>query len=158
VASAVELATQGIAIYEEADTGLALRLANGKYALGLALTASGQTTRARAVLTEALSVFQESRQQLWHGMTLFRLAEVHLADGRHAAAAAHAEQALSVLHGIGGEWRRANVLTVLGRGLAALGQTDRARVCWSEALTAFEHLGSPEADDVRVLLHPAAVA
>ncbi|MET9377925.1 BTAD domain-containing putative transcriptional regulator [Streptomyces sp. NPDC002992] len=158
VASAVELATRGIAIYEEADTGLALRLANGKYALGLALTASGQTTRARAVLTEALSVFQESRQQLWHGMTLFRLAEVHLADGRHAAAAAHAEQALSVLHGIGGEWRRANVLTVLGRGLAALGQTDRARVCWSEALTAFEHLGSPEADDVRVLLHPAAVA
>ncbi|MCT4356331.1 NB-ARC domain-containing protein [Streptomyces sp. Je 1-79] len=158
VASAVDLASQGIAIYEEADTGLALRLANGKYALGLALTASGQTTRARAVLTEALSVFQESRQHLWHGMTLFRLAEVHIVDRRHAAAAASAEQALSVLHGIGGDWRRAGVLTVLGRSLAALGQTDRARVCWNEALTAFEALGSPEADDVRVLLRPAAVA
>ncbi|MBT2444542.1 tetratricopeptide repeat protein [Streptomyces sp. ISL-36] len=158
VASAVELAQQGIAIYEEADTGLALRLANGKYALGLALTASGRTTHARTVLTEALSVFQESRQQLWHGMTLFRLAEVHIADHRHAAAAAHAEQALSVLHGIGGEWRRANVLTVLGRGLTALGQRDRARVCWSEALDAFEKLGSPEANQVRALLHPTAVA
>ncbi|MFG2645790.1 BTAD domain-containing putative transcriptional regulator [Streptomyces sp. NPDC048370] len=158
VASAVELATQGIVLYQEADDGLALRLANGKYALGLALTASGQTSKARAVLTEALSVFQESRQQLWHGMTLFRLAEVHLADRRHPAAAAHAEQALSVLHGIGGEWRRANVLTVLGRGLTALGQTDRARVCWSEALAVFENLGSPEAEDVRLLLRPAAVA
>ncbi|WP_329119418.1 AfsR/SARP family transcriptional regulator [Streptomyces sp. NBC_01353] len=158
VASAVELAKQGIAIYAEADTGLALRLANGKYALGLALTAGGQTVEARSVLTEALGVFQESRQQLWHGMTLFRLAEVHLADRRYAAAAANAEQALSVLHGIGGEWRRANVLTVLGRGLSALGQTDRARVCWSEALTVFESLGSPEAAEVHGLLHPAAVA
>ncbi|MEU8522651.1 BTAD domain-containing putative transcriptional regulator [Streptomyces sp. NBC_01216] len=158
VDSAVELAEQGIAIYERAETGLALRLANGKYALGLALTASGRTAQARAVLTEALGVFQESRQRLWHGMTLFRLAEVHLADRRHAAAAANAEQALSVLHGIGGEWRRANVLTVLGQGLAALGQTDRARVCWTEALTVFEDLGSPEARSVRVLLHPAAVA
>lgn len=158
VASAVELAKQGIAIYAEADTGLALRLANGKYALGLALTAGGQTTEARAVLIEALGVFQESRQQLWHGMTLFRLAEVHLADRRYAVAAANAEQALSVLHGIGGEWRRANVLTVLGRGLAALGQTDRARVCWNEALTVFEGLGSPEAAHVHELLHPAAVA
>ncbi|MET9619984.1 BTAD domain-containing putative transcriptional regulator [Streptomyces sp. NPDC006464] len=158
VASAVELAEQGITIYEKAETGLALRLANGKYALGLALTASGRTVQARAVLTEALHVFQESRQQLWHGMTLFRLAEVHLADRRYTAAAANAEQALSVLHGIGGEWRRANVLTVLGQGLAALGQTDRARVCWTEALSVFDGLGSPEAKTVRVLLHPAAVA
>ncbi|MFC8277830.1 BTAD domain-containing putative transcriptional regulator [Streptomyces sp. NPDC057271] len=158
ITSAVELARQGIAIYEEADDGLPLRLANGKYALGLALTEAGETGQARAVLTEALNVFQESRQKLWHGMTLFRLAEVNLAERKSASAASHAEQALAVLHGIGGEWRRANVLTVLGRGLSALGQIDRARVCWREALTVFEELDSPEAGDVRALLHPAAVA
>ncbi|MEV4947631.1 BTAD domain-containing putative transcriptional regulator [Streptomyces sp. NPDC053755] len=158
VPSAVDLAKQGLAIYERADTGIALRVANGKYALGLALTASGRTAEARGVLSEALGVFQDSRQHLWHGMTLFRLAEVHLADRRYAAAAAHAEQALSVMHGIGGEWRRANVLTVLGRGLAGLGQTDRARACWHDALTVFDSLGSPEAAEVRGLLHPAAVA
>ncbi|GAA3372585.1 transcriptional regulator AfsR [Streptomyces sannanensis] len=157
-ASAVELARQGIGIYEEADTGLALRLANGKYALGLALTSAGQTSRARAVLTEALAVFRDSRQQLWHGMTLFRLAEVHLADRKPAQAAAQAEQALSVLHGIGGEWRRANVLTVLGRSLSSLGQTGRAEACWGEALSVFESLGSPEAQEVRNLLRPTAVA
>ncbi|WMX46551.1 BTAD domain-containing putative transcriptional regulator [Streptomyces roseicoloratus] len=158
VAGAVDLAKQGIAIYESADAGLALRLANGKYALGLALTAAGQTARACEVLTEALAVFQESRQQLWHGMTLFRIAEVHLADRKHASAASSAEQALSVLHGIGGDWRRANVLTVLGRSLAGLGQTGRARACWGDALAVFERSDSPEAEAVRDLLHPAAAA
>ncbi|MEU7009072.1 BTAD domain-containing putative transcriptional regulator [Streptomyces sp. NPDC046332] len=158
ITSAVELARQGIAIYESSDDGLPLRLANGKYALGLALTEAGETGQARAVLTEALSVFQESRQKLWHGMTLFRLAEVNLAERKSASAASHAEQALAVLHGIGGEWRRANVLTVLGRGLSALGQIDRAQVCWREALAVFEELDSPEATGVRALLHPAAVA
>ncbi|MFJ8107318.1 AfsR/SARP family transcriptional regulator [Streptomyces sp. NPDC096132] len=156
-ASAVELARQGIALYEAADTGLALRLANGKYALGLALTGAGQVAQAHAVLTEALETFRENRQQFWHGMTLFRLAEVHLADRHPAQAATQAEQALAMLHGIGGEWRRANILTVLGRALAAIGQTGRARACWSDALAAFEELGSPEAVEVRALINPPAV-
>lgn len=157
-ASAVELARQGIALYEAADTGLALRLANGKYALGLALTGAGQVDQAHTVLTEALETFRENRQQFWYGMTLFRLAEVHLADRQPAQAAAQAEQALAVLHGIGGEWRRANILTVLGRGLAAIGQTGRAQACWSDALTVFKELGSPEEAEVRALLKPTAVA
>ncbi|MCQ9181459.1 tetratricopeptide repeat protein [Streptomyces sp. IBSBF 2953] len=155
--SAVSLARQGVAIYERDDTGMALRLANGKYALGLALTSAGDITPALAALTDALGMFQDARQQLWHGMTLFRLAELHLADGAPARAAACAEQALAVLHGIGGDWRRANVLTALGRGLHGVGQLDRARVCWQEALAAFEALNSPEAADVRSLLASAPV-
>ncbi|MFF0753321.1 BTAD domain-containing putative transcriptional regulator [Streptomyces sp. NPDC004267] len=156
--SAVELARQGISIYEAADNGAPLRLANGKYALGLALTEAGETAQAQSVLTEALDVFRESRQKLWHGMTLFRLAELFLTAERPASAATHAEQALAVLHGIGGEWRRANVLTVLGRSLSAIGQLDRARVCWRAALSVFEELDSPEAMDVRALLEPAQAA
>ncbi|MFC8534632.1 BTAD domain-containing putative transcriptional regulator [Streptomyces sp. NPDC057249] len=155
--SAVSLAQQGIALYEADGREQALRLANGKYALGLAFTGAGQTSEARHVLTEALTVFRESRQRFWHGMTLFRLSEVDLADDQHAQAAALAEQALAVLHGIGGEWRRANVLTVLGLSLMPLGQTDRAQACWREALNVFEELGSAEADDVRVLLESTSV-
>lgn len=157
-ASAVDLAQQGVGIYEADTSGLALRLANGKYALGLALTGTGRTSLAQQALTEAMAVFRDSRQQLWHGMTLFRLAELHLAIRQPAHAASHAEQALAILRGIGGEWRRANVLTALGRGLAGIGQTDRAQVCWSEALAVFDDLGSPEADSVRALLDPAPVA
>ncbi|MEU9452031.1 BTAD domain-containing putative transcriptional regulator [Streptomyces sp. NPDC048277] len=155
--SAVFLARQGVTIYERDDNGMALRLANGKYALGLALTSAGETRLALETLTDALAMFQDARQQLWHGMTLFRLAELHLTDDSHAQAAACAEQALAVLHGIGGEWRRANVLTALGRALYGIGQTDRAKVCWQEALSVFEESGSPEAADVRGLLASAPV-
>jgi tetratricopeptide (TPR) repeat protein len=156
--SAVALAQTGIEIYEQDATGRALRLANGKYALGLALTSAGKTSEAQAALLAALEVFRDSRQRLWHGMTLFRLAELHLADQVPALAASHAEQALSVLRGIGGDWRRANVLTVLGRALMGIGHTDRAQVCWQEALKIFEELGSPEAAEVRRLVAPAGAA
>ncbi|MFD4412307.1 BTAD domain-containing putative transcriptional regulator [Streptomyces sp. NPDC058476] len=156
--SAVTLAQTGIEIYEQDVTGQTLRLANGKYALGLALTNAGKTAEAQSALLSALEVFRDSRQRLWHGMTLFRLAELHLSDRGPALAASHAEQALAVLRGIGGEWRRGNVLTVLGRALMAIGHTDRAHVCWREALAIFEELGSAEAAEVRKLVVPAAVA
>ncbi|MEU9531441.1 BTAD domain-containing putative transcriptional regulator [Streptomyces sp. NPDC048213] len=149
--SAVDLAEQGIDIYDR--LGLALRLANGRYALGLALAKANRLTEALEQLTHALGVFRENRQPLWEGVTHFRLAEVHLTAGRHTLAAAHAEQAIA-LRGIGGEWRRGTVLTVLGKALLQLEQPDRARACWTEALAIYEQLGSTEADEVRVLLSP----
>lgn len=154
--SAIALAQSGIAIYE--SLGHALRSANGRYALGLALAQSGKFSAATDELNEALAVFRDSRQRLWEGMALFRLAEVDIAAGHPAQAAQFAESALTVLRGIGGEWRRGNVLTVLGRALAGIRQTGRAQVCWREALTIYEELGSPEAEVVQSLLEPAAAA
>ncbi|MFF8838244.1 BTAD domain-containing putative transcriptional regulator [Streptomyces sp. NPDC015130] len=154
--SAIALARQGTEIYD--SMGHALRGANGRYALGLALTQDNQLGAAGEQLREAMAVFADSRQRLWEGMTLFRLSEVDLAARRHAQAASNAEMALTVLRGIGGEWRRGNVLTVLGRALTGIGQSGRALVCWQEALGIFEELGAPEADEVRVLLAPATAA
>ncbi|MFE1299071.1 BTAD domain-containing putative transcriptional regulator [Streptomyces sp. NPDC058731] len=148
--SAVALAQQGMEIYDA--MGNSMRGANGRYALGLALTSTGQLDEATARLTEALDVFRESRQRLWEGMTLFRMAEVDLAAGRSAQAATNAELALTVLRGIGGEWRRGGVLTVLGHALTGIGQTGRAQACWRESLRIYEELGSPEAGAVRALL------
>ncbi|MEU8350081.1 BTAD domain-containing putative transcriptional regulator [Streptomyces sp. NPDC048845] len=156
VDSAVELAGRGVAIYRK--LGATLRLANGMYALGLALTRAGRLDDATAQLTEALAVFQAGRQRLWEGMTYFRLAEVQLAARRPAEAANQAEQALTMLRGIGGDWRRANALTVLGRALSEIGQSSRAQVCWQEALAIYDRLRSAEAEDVRELLAPAASA
>ncbi|MDQ1010150.1 DNA-binding SARP family transcriptional activator [Streptomyces sp. V4I23] len=155
-ASAVALAQQGLDIYDA--MGHALRGANARYALGMALTRSGQIPEATARLLEALDVFHDSRQRLWEGMTLFRLAEADIAGRRIAQAASNAEMALTVLRGIGGEWRRGNVLTVLGKALNGLGQTGRAEVCWREALAIYEELGSPESADVQALLSPATAA
>ncbi|MDO0914068.1 BTAD domain-containing putative transcriptional regulator [Streptomyces sp. DT2A-34] len=151
--SAVSLAQEGMEIYDA--MGNSMRGANGRYALGMALTQSGQLGPAADRLLEALEVFRDSRQRLWEGMTLFRLAEVDIAARRYAQAAANAEMALTVLRGIGGEWRRGNVLTVLGHALTAVGHTGRARVCWEEAVSIYDELGSPEAATVRALLAPA---
>ncbi|MEU6309963.1 BTAD domain-containing putative transcriptional regulator [Streptomyces sp. NPDC047014] len=149
LSSAIDLAQQGIAIYDR--MGLSLRLANGRYALGIALTRAGRLAEALTELAEALSLFHENRQPLWEGVTHFRLAEAHLAARRPTLAAAHAEQAIA-LRGIGGEWRRATVLTVLGKALRRLGQTDRARACWRDAESVFKQLDSAELADVQNLL------
>ncbi|MEV0743452.1 BTAD domain-containing putative transcriptional regulator [Streptomyces sp. NPDC050549] len=148
--NAVTLARQSTEIYD--SMGNSMRGADARYVLGLALTRSGDLDSATIRLLEALEVFRESRQRLWEGMALFRLAEVDIAGQHYAQAAANAEAALTVLHGIGGEWRHATVLTVLGRALTGVGQTDRARVCQQEALRIFEEVGSPEAAELRVTI------
>ncbi|MFE2696962.1 AfsR/SARP family transcriptional regulator [Streptomyces mirabilis] len=140
VESALSLAEQGVSVY--VDLGPALRLANAKYALGLALTQAERHEEASGVLREAHAAFRDNHQRLWEGMTLYRLAEVDLATGQPVQAAAGAEQALGVLADLGGERRRANVLTLLGRALGALGQTDRARTCWREALEILGRVGT----------------
>ncbi|MFD9790467.1 BTAD domain-containing putative transcriptional regulator [Streptomyces sp. NPDC059070] len=154
-ASAVELAQRGLDIFSE--MGLALRVANGRFALGIALTRAGRLDEALEQLGRALKVFQDNRQRLWEGTTHFRIAEAHFAARRPARAAQHAEQALA-LRCIGGEWMRGNVLTTLGRALDQLGQADRARACWREALAIYESTGAAEAKDVRQLLSPLAAA
>ncbi|MFC7470102.1 tetratricopeptide repeat protein [Actinomadura keratinilytica] len=78
-AEAVALAERALAIYNE--VGLTWRLANAMYALGLALAASGRHEEAVDQLSGALPVFQENRQPLWEGMTLFRMAEIALDTG-----------------------------------------------------------------------------
>jgi hypothetical protein len=85
-------------------------------------------------------------------MTLYRLAEVHQEAGRWRQSASQVEQALVLLREVGGEWRTANALTMLGRALANLDQPVRAHACWQDALGIYSALGSPEAQDVRRLL------
>ncbi|MEU1017708.1 BTAD domain-containing putative transcriptional regulator [Streptomyces sp. NPDC005898] len=151
----IELARQGIAVYS--DLGVTYRLANAKYALGLALSDAGHRADALDQLTDALQIFATNRQRLWQGTTHYRVAQVHLADRRATQAAQHAEQALAI-GCVGGEWMRANVLTLLGESLVSLGQSDRAQACWREALAIHEEAGAPEADRVRFLLEPSACA
>lgn len=153
--SAVTLAEESHAIYE--DLGATLRLANARYALGIALTKAGRSDEAVRRLTAAHDTFHATRQQLWEGMTLFRLAEARMVMDEPMEAAALAEQALGLLRTIGGAWRRANVLTTLGEALNRTGQAGRARACWVQALEVFDELGSPEAAEVRRHLDSATV-
>ncbi|MFE6172809.1 BTAD domain-containing putative transcriptional regulator [Streptomyces sp. NPDC056464] len=155
IAKAVEMAQHGLAVHTE--IGRTVRLANGHFALGVALTRAGRYSEALSRFSDALGIFNDHRQRLWEGVTHFRIAEVHAADRRPAQAAQHAEQALA-LGCIGGDRMQGNVLTLLGRSLAALGQADRARACWREALSLYEQNGAGEAAEVRALLTSAAAA
>ncbi|MEW1654440.1 BTAD domain-containing putative transcriptional regulator [Streptomyces sp. NPDC093707] len=154
--SAVQLAEEGIAIYRR--VGARRRLANGMYALGQALARANRLDEAKEQLAKALGIFQDSRQRFWAGMTHFRLAEISLANGHPTEAAASAEQALTALRSVGGEWWRAHILTLLGRTLNEIGHIGRARACWQDALVIYERLGAPATDEVRALLSPAKVA
>ncbi|MWA11795.1 AfsR/SARP family transcriptional regulator [Streptomyces sp. BA2] len=151
----IDLARQGIAIYS--DLGVTFRLANAKYALGLALSGADRRAEALDQMNDALQIFAENRQRLWEGTTHYRIAQVYLADCHAAQAAQHSEQALAI-GCVGGEWMRANVLTLLGRSLVDLGQVDRAQACWREALAIHEGAGAPEAAQVRKLLAAVTAA
>ncbi|MDQ1036924.1 DNA-binding SARP family transcriptional activator [Streptomyces sp. V3I8] len=153
---AVEIAQRALATYLE--IGKTLRLANGHFTLGIALTRAGRHAEALSQFSDALAVFGSHRQRLWEGTTNFRMAEVHLAARRPAQAAQHAEQALA-LGCIGGDRMQGTVLTLLGRALTMLGQLDRARACWREALNLLEsNGGAAQAEEVRALLTPATAA
>ncbi|MEU9555558.1 AfsR/SARP family transcriptional regulator [Streptomyces fumanus] len=156
VTEAVEIAQRALLAYRA--IGRTLRLGNGHFTLGIALTHAERYAEALAEFSAALEVFGAHRQRLWEGTTNFRIAEAHLAAGRPAQAACSAEQALA-LGCIGGDRMRGTVLTLLGRALDRLGQVDRATACWQEALSLLEENGSqPEAEQVRALLSPATAA
>ncbi|MFI2009902.1 tetratricopeptide repeat protein, partial [Streptomyces jumonjinensis] len=148
---AIDLARQGLEILDR--HGLTMRLANAHYTLGVALTEAGRHEEALEQLHDALDGFEANRQRLWEGTTYFRIAQAHLSALRAGRAAQHAEQALAIGF-IGGDQMRARVLITLGRALSTLGQADRARACWQEALTLHEQQGSAEAEEVRGLLDP----
>ncbi|MFD5798007.1 BTAD domain-containing putative transcriptional regulator [Streptomyces diastatochromogenes] len=148
--NAVSLARQGKEIYDE--TGHAVQGAEGRYALGLALDAVGETNTALKLLAQALEVFSNSRRLLWQGMTLIRIAQIQLSQGDLARAAASAEASLPLLRVVGGDWRRAHALTVMGRTLDRLGRPRSAATCWREALSLYERVDAPEADSLRELL------
>ncbi|QFQ98198.1 tetratricopeptide repeat protein [Streptomyces phaeolivaceus] len=150
ITKAVEIAEQGLAA--QLEIGRTMRLANGHFTLGIALTRAGRHTEALSQFSDALGIFGDHRQRLWEGVTNFRIAEAHLAARRPAQAAQYSEQALA-LGVIGGDRMRGNVLTLLGRALFVLGQADRARACWRDALGLYEQTGGAiEANEVRTLL------
>nr|WP_241844955.1 BTAD domain-containing putative transcriptional regulator [Streptomyces silvensis] len=153
IEAAIAASEQSVELWR--GLGATLRLANGYYALGLALHEAGRYDEALKRFRQGLVIFQESRQPYWIGMTHFRMATAHLAASRAHVAAAHADRALVLLRDIGGDRRLAAVLSLLARTLLLLGQQERAHTCWQEALSLFERIGSPEAAHVRALLAPA---
>ncbi len=150
IEAALATAEESVTVHHEMHSGF--RLGAGLYGLAIALTAAGRFEDALAQLTDALAMFREGRQQVWQGATFLRMAEAHLAAGRHQQAALHAEQSLTLLNEAGGHWQKANALAVLGHALSGIGQADRARACWHDALHLHPDPNGEEAAKLRRLL------
>ncbi|MFI1798003.1 AfsR/SARP family transcriptional regulator [Streptomyces sp. NPDC020379] len=153
---AVEEARRSVRAFRE--LGAVSRLGDSLYTLGLALERLGQRDDAFVALDEARTLFIRARQGLCEGMALFRMAENCLGRGQPSRAAQFAQRALTALETVGGDRRRASVLTLLGRAFHDLNRLDEARSCWTTALGLFEPLGASEAATVRTLLGEAPMA
>src|SRR5690606_18309707 len=82
---AVRLVEEAVELYR--SLGSTLRKANARYQLGYVTAQRGELETALEEFREALAVFQDKRQRFWEGMTYYRMAEVHLAQGLAAEAA-----------------------------------------------------------------------
>ncbi|MFE6689092.1 BTAD domain-containing putative transcriptional regulator [Streptomyces sp. NPDC057743] len=151
---AVDAAEEAVTRYDR--LGDDVHAAMARYALGTALTSAGRLEAATDHLARSLEVFRNARRRAWEGLTLFRMAEVHLTAGHAAQAANLAELSLAAMRWTDNTWHRVTTLTLLGRALADLGHRDRARVCWQEALSLHETLNSPEAHALSALLDAQA--
>ncbi len=147
--AALASAREALAVYREINSGF--RTGIGHYQLGIVLTADSDHDTAIENFGHALDSFRESRQPVWEAVTLYRMAQAHLTRLRHRLSAALAEQALAVLGDRDVQWYRPEAMVTLGSALDAIGQRDRARACWLDAL----RLLPPESETalrVRVLL------
>ncbi|GAA2123850.1 BTAD domain-containing putative transcriptional regulator [Streptomyces synnematoformans] len=131
IPTAIELAEQTVELDRKSNA--LLRLACSRYALAIALNCADRHDDALTQLGLAVEIFRENRMDLWEGLAYFRMAQVLLALHEPGESATYAEKALSRFRGIGGDWHRGGALTVLGRALGELGQSDRAQACLSEA-------------------------
>lgn len=147
---ALEDARRGVEVLRK--MGATPELGTALNALGLTLERAGDLEHAFEALNEARALFHTWHQHRREGLALFRMARIRLAQDGPADAADLVEQSLVALAGVGGDRRRAKVLTLLGRALDGLGETDRARNVWREALSLYGAPDSPEADAVRLLL------
>ncbi|MEU3902924.1 AfsR/SARP family transcriptional regulator [Streptomyces goshikiensis] len=122
------------------------------YVLGLALHELGRYEEAVARYGEALTVCRAAGLREREAQVLYRLAETLRSTGRELEAVQHAAAAVARCEEACSERDRAHSLVAMGRALAGLGETGRARDQLTEAHAVFTRLGLPDAADVSKLL------
>src|SRR6266498_2801800 len=145
--------TEAIDRYEQAlslarQTGTRYAEADALLGLAAAHQHTGDDVQAIDHAQQALTIAGRAGFQVLEAQAHTVLAGAHLAGGRHDLAVAHAEQALALHRRTGHRLGQARTLVTLGH---ALRPADGA-ACWQAALALFTEIGSPEAEQVRVLL------
>ncbi|MFJ6138320.1 AfsR/SARP family transcriptional regulator [Kitasatospora sp. NPDC092286] len=124
----------------------------GRYYLARVLHLCGDLAPALDAAEHGLERFRSFGMIGFQAATGSLIAHIHLAAGRERATVRAAEEALPQARQVGG-MLEGTLLRVLGRALAGLHHTDRARACLTQALGHFERLGlASDAAEVREIL------
>ncbi|WP_438319785.1 AfsR/SARP family transcriptional regulator (plasmid) [Streptomyces sp. HUAS TT3] len=122
------------------------------YVLGLALHALGRFEEAAVRYGEALTVCRAAGLRDREAQVLYQLAETLRCTGRVPEAVEHAAAAVERCEEACSDRDRAHASVAMGRALADLGETRRAREQLEQAHGVFTRLGLPDAADVSELL------
>lgn len=140
---------------------MSARVAESLNNLASALLATGETTRARALLREALEIREQLPGRPNVASTLTNLAGLEWQTGELARARTHLERATGILRegaaregprGSGDGLRLAKALNVLGLVLQAIGDLDEARGALEEALRILRDAGEKGVGDTPKVL------
>ncbi|WP_250036329.1 ATP-binding protein [Paractinoplanes maris] len=120
--------------------------------LGMLHTHLGELDEAAGHFEESLALFREIGSQEGQSFSLNGLGEVAHRAGRHSDALTHHTDAYAIAAGIENRYQQARAATGLGHAHLALGEVGAARVHYKQALTLYEDLGVPEAEQARTHL------
>jgi tetratricopeptide (TPR) repeat protein len=148
---AVGCARQALEFYSRlGDTWYA---AFATISLGRALLGLHQPDDAAACFRKALETFRAVGDDIRESVALHLLGNAHRAQGQLSQAVEQHRLALNTARDVQYTLGEAEALRELGDDARLSGDTDTAREHWAQALTFYERLGDPRADDMHARLH-----
>ncbi|MGH3390883.1 MAG: tetratricopeptide repeat protein [Actinomadura sp.] len=117
--------------------------------LGRTYLALGDEAASIEALTRADAIFTAIPDRYNQGRVLLTFGRVHLRAGRADQAKGPLKQALEIMSGQGRTYQVAEVLESLGEFAKLAGDESGERDLRAQAITAYEQVGSPKADELR---------
>jgi DNA-binding SARP family transcriptional activator/Tfp pilus assembly protein PilF len=117
--------------------------------LGVVEAAKGREKQAVEHHNQALDLWRKTGNRSGETIGLNGLGEVLLGAGQPEDARVRLNTALVTALQIGDKYETARAHSGLGQACQATGERDHACLHWQQALTIYEALGAPEADEVR---------
>jgi tetratricopeptide (TPR) repeat protein len=138
---------QALDLFAEAEDDLGQ--AAVQVSLGESLTRQGRYEEATRHLDQALADFEDMGERYGQGLALMEWARLAHRQGDQEHATVLLDQALVARRDAGDLWGEAEVLERRGHLALIHGRPGDARDAWQEALTRYEQLDDPRAEELR---------
>ena len=112
----------------------------------------GSVETAISTREQGVAALKQARNKWQYAYALRKLAEACHHHGRAADAINHYQRAHEIIRQIGDRRTEADILFHLGYAQEITGQANVARQSWQQALTIFDELRDPRANQVRTQL------